>query len=230
MLVATTGAQRASRDPNRANVNSRGGPRRLALGAILTASILAAIGATPAAAATTSPQSRSTGLVGSTTATTSAPIVSQWYSVEMYYLSLVNCTRTGGWVLNDGTCRGYGSGSYSAYVAPLRLSPGISDRVSRPYARLLAVNGVCSHFLDRDPGYRLRRGGFLSWAWGENIGCGDGYASARLAVLDSHLRFQAEKSSNGGHWQSIKAAKYHFIGIGIWRYAGRTRLVTDFYG
>ena len=49
-------------------------------------------------------------------------------------------------------------------------------------------------------------------------------------MLDSHLRMQAEKSSNGGHWQNIKSTRYVFAGIGIARYGGRTRVVTDLYG
>lgn len=175
---------------------------------MLTVSILAAIGAAPATAAYSRP----------------------YYSVEQYYLSLVNCTRTGGWVLNDGTCRDYGSGRYSAYVAPLRYSPGISDRVSRPYARLLAVSSACSHYLDHNPGFRLRRAGYHSWKWGENVGCGTNFPGVKAAVLDSHLRMQAEKSSNGGHWQNIKSTRYVFAGIGIARYGGRTRVVTDLYG
>ena len=40
-----------------------------------------------------------------------------FYSVELYYLKLVNCTRTGGWVLSDGSCKGYGSGRYSVRAA-----------------------------------------------------------------------------------------------------------------
>jgi len=208
LLVATTGAQRASRDPNRASNRGRGRHVRLALvSATLLASLLAAIGAAPAAASTSKP----------------------YYSVELYYLSLVNCTRTGGWVQRDGTCIGYGSGQYSVYVPPLRLSAGISDRASRPYARLLAIRNLCSHYADHDPGYRLRRAGYRSWVWGENIGCGNGYTSAKAAVLDSHLRMQAEMSTNGGHWRNIKATKFRWVGIGVWRYAGRTRVVTDFY-
>ena len=50
-----------------------------------------------------------------------------WYAVETYYLRLLNCTRTGGWVLKDGSCKGYGSGNYSSYVAPLKRSAGLSD-------------------------------------------------------------------------------------------------------
>lgn len=226
MLVPTTGAQRASRDLHRASNRGRGRSVRLALTAMLSASLLAAIGVAPAAATTTASVSGSAG----TTVTTSTTISKPWYSVEVYYLSLVNCTRTGGWVQRDGSCRGYGSGRYSRYVAPLRLSAGISDRASRPYAMLLASRGICSHTADRDPGYRLRRAGFTSWAWGENIGCGDGYATAKASVLASHLRMQAEKSTNGGHWRNIKNTRYRSVGIGIWRYSGRSRVVTDFYG
>ena len=148
-----------------------------------------------------------------------------WYDVETYYLKLVNCTRTGGWVRTDGTCKGYGTGRYSRYVAPLKRSAGISD-VSRRWAKHLAIEGKCAH---GDPGARLRAAGYTGWAWGENIGCGDGYRSTYRAVLKSHLAFQAEKATGGGHWKNIKNAKYRYIGIGVWRTNGRTRLVTDFY-
>ena len=148
-----------------------------------------------------------------------------WYDVELYYLKLVNCTRTGGWVLSDGTCKGYGSGRYSKYVAPLKLSAGISS-VSRRWAKYLAVNARCVH---GDPGARLRKAGYTSYRWAENIGCRDGYASARKAVLATHRFYQAEKPTNGGHWRNIKNPVYRSIGIGVWRDGGRTRLVSDFY-
>ena len=159
-----------------------------------------------------------------------ATVDKPWYSVERYYLGLVNCTRTGGWVLSDGTCRGYGSGRYSAYVTPLVYSYGLSDKVSRPYAKILVVRNLCDHYVGGSPTDRLRRAGYLRYTWGENIGCRDGYASAKAAVLATHLRFQSEKSTGGGHWKNIKNSKYRSIGIGIWRYGSRTRLVTDFYG
>ena len=41
------------------------------------------------------------------------------YAVETYYLGLLNCTRTGGWVTKDINCKGYGSGNYS----PVRAAP-----------------------------------------------------------------------------------------------------------
>lgn len=149
----------------------------------------------------------------------------RWAGVEAYYLGLVNCTRTGGWVLKDGTCRGYGSGRYSKYVPPLKLSAGISD-VARNWARYLAVNDRCVH---GDPGARLRRAGYGSYRWAENIGCRDGYASAKAAVLATHRFYQSEKPYNGGHWRTIKNPAYTRIGIGVWRSGSRTRLVSDFY-
>jgi hypothetical protein len=213
-----TGAQVASRHPR---------VRRTILGIALAASVIGALAAAPTAgAATTTNRLAAEPRVALTTTTIDKP----WYSVERYYLGLVNCTRTGGWVLSNGTCRGYNTGHYSARVAPFVYSYGLSDKVSRPYGKLLAVRGLCSHFANGDPGDRLRTVGYTRWQWGENIGCRDGYGSAKAAVLASHLVFQSEKSGNGGHWKNIKNARYRSIGIGIWVYGSRTRLVTDFYG
>jgi hypothetical protein len=215
LLGSTNGAQRASR-------RVRALPTT---GLLIAITLLGSLAAAPSVGATAGGTVQTSSVTTLTTTTIDRP----WYSTELFYLGLVNCTRTGGWVLSDGTCRGYGSGHYSVYVRPLTLAAGISNAVSRPYAKLLAVRNVCSHFYDGDPGYRLRRAGYLSWTWGENIGCRDGYSTAKAAVLASHLYFQSEKSTNGGHWKNIKNAKFAWIGIGIWRYGSRTRLVTDFY-
>jgi len=204
---------------------SRHSHARPLAGLLLTATLLGSLAAAPSVGATTA----STVRIATTTALTTTIIDRPWLPTELYVLGLINCTRTGGWVLSDGTCRGYGSGRYSAYVRPLVRSITISDLVSRPYARLLAIRGVCSHFLDHDPGYRLRRSGFYSWTWGENIGCGDGYSTAKASVLASHLRMQAEKWTNGGHWRNFKNGRFTSVGIGIWRYGSRTRLVQDYY-
>ncbi len=151
-------------------------------------------------------------------------VEARWSDVEAYYLKLVNCTRTGGWVRKDGSCKGYGSGDYSKYVAPLKLSAGISD-VSRRWAKHLAVDNECGH---GDPGARLRRAGYTGSAWGENVGCNN-YSRVYAAVLMSHRQMQAEKGTGGGHWKNIKNSAYKVVGIGIWRDHGRTRVVTDFY-
>ncbi len=146
-----------------------------------------------------------------------------WGSVEVYYLGLMNCTRTGGWVTSSGRCSSPGGRN----VAALKLDSGISSKVSRPYAKKLAVGADCSHFIGGNPGDRLRRAGYHSYRWAENIGCRSG--SARGAVLGSHRFFQSEKSYSGGHYVNLMNAKYDRVGIGVWVSHGRVRLVIDFY-
>jgi len=155
-------------------------------------------------------------------AATTAP----WLTTEQWYLKLMNCTRTGGRVREDGSCDGYGSGAYSQYVAPLKLHLSVSSRVARPWAKYLAVNNRCAH---GDTGARLRRAGFTSWRWAENLGCGTGYPSVKAAILWAHLAFQAQQAENGGHWQNLKNPTFTYVGIGVWKSGSRTRLVVDFY-
>lgn len=146
-----------------------------------------------------------------------------WHGVETYYLRLMNCTRTGGWVTRDGKCKSPGGRD----VRALRLSSGISNAVSRPYAKLLATRNICSHFINGTPGDRLRRAGYTSYRWGENLGCRSG--NPYSAVLGSHLYFQSEKPYNGGHYRNLMDARFHQVGIGVWVSGGRVRLVIDFY-
>ncbi len=146
-----------------------------------------------------------------------------WHSVELYYLKLMNCTRTGGWVTSTGSCRSPGGRN----VAPLALSSGISTKVSRPYAKLLATRNLCDHFINGKPGDRLRRAGYTSYRWAENLGCRSG--NPYSAVLGSHLFFQSEKSYNGGHYVNLMNAAYDRVGIGVWVSSRRVRLVVDFY-
>jgi uncharacterized protein YkwD len=146
-----------------------------------------------------------------------------WYAVETYYLRLLNCTRQGGWVTSTGSCSSPGGSGLNALI----LSKGISDRVARPYAKLLVTKGLCTHTADGSPRDRLQRAGFTSGYWGENVGCrsGNPYSS----VLASHLYFQSEKSYNGGHWVNIMRPDFTHVGIGVWVYGSRVRLVCDFY-
>lgn len=149
-----------------------------------------------------------------------------WASVERYYLGLLNCSRGGGIVTSSGSCSSPGGSG----LAPLVLDSGISDTVSRPYARLLATTGVCSHFDDGNPGDRLRRAGYTSYRWAENLGCRSA-SSATASVLGTHLYFQSERSWSpaGGHWVNMMNPAYSRVGIGVWVASGRVRLVIDFY-
>jgi hypothetical protein len=151
-----------------------------------------------------------------------------WLTDEAFYLKLVNCTRTGGWVQAGGGCTAYGSGRYSRYVRPLVRSGAISDRATRPYAQVLAVTGQCGHNFDANLTTRLARVGFSGTAWGENLACRSGM-STRSTVIWAHRVFQAERSYNGPHWKNIKNTRYTQIGIGVWNDADRVRLVTDFF-
>jgi uncharacterized protein YkwD len=148
-----------------------------------------------------------------------------WGAVEAYYLDLMNCTRTGGIVTSRGTCSSPGGRA----VAALKLDAGISSKVARPYAKLLATRGLCTHFANGSPANRLRRAGYTSYQWAENLGCRSGNPMG--AVLGSHLYFQAERawSPVGGHYRNLMSAKYDRVGIGVWVHGGRVRLVVDFY-
>ena len=146
-----------------------------------------------------------------------------WAAVERYYLKLMNCTRTGGWVTSGGSCSSPGGRS----VAALSLSSRISTNVSRPYAKLLATRGICNHFIGGTPGDRLRRAGYTNYDWAENLGCRSG--NPFTAVLGSHRFFQDEKPYSGGHYVNLMNAKYDRVGIGVWVSGGRVRLVVDFY-
>jgi uncharacterized protein YkwD len=167
-----------------------------------------------------------------TTATTSQPAApsagsavggGSWASVERYYLGLLNCTRTGGWVAANGACTSPGGRD----VAALVLDAGISDTVARPYARYLAERGACDHFLDGNPGSRLRRAGYTNYRWAENLGCPSG--DPKRGAVSTQLFFQSEKPYNGGHYVNLMNATYTRVGIGVWVHQGNVRIVSDFY-
>jgi len=164
------------------------------------------------------------GLAASTATARPALGASTFHSLELYAQKLLNCSRTGGSIRSDGTCAGYGSGSYSTKRAALPLRTGLSS-VARSWAKHLVATDACQH---GDLTARLRTAGYSGSAWGENIGCSD-YGTAKNAVLQSFLAFQREKASNGGHWRNIKNAAYASIGIGVWKANGRSRVVIDFY-
>lgn len=148
-----------------------------------------------------------------------------WAAMEAYYLTLMNCTRTGGTVASNGACLSPGGRA----VAPLWIDAGISANVSRPYAKLLATRGICNHFIGGTPGDRLRRAGYTSWTWAENLGCPS--MSPRTAMIAIQVFFQSERSWSpvGGHYVNLMNPAYDRVGLGMWISSGRVRLVIDFY-
>lgn len=150
---------------------------------------------------------------------------------EKLALRLLNCTRTGGWVLADGRCIDRGSGIHSEHRKPLKRHQGISRRVAWKWARALVKADVCGHVLPGRPslGERLSSRGFKHGTYGENVGCAWGM-TPRQMVIATHVDMQAEMSTNGGHWRNMKASGYKSVGIGVARWKGMTAVVYDFYG
>jgi uncharacterized protein YkwD len=183
------------------------------------------------AQATVNKPAKKTSGGGGSTATKPIPHASggtvgsgSWHAVETYYLRLMNCTRTGGWVTSSGSCSSPGGLS----TPPIVLDAGMSNKVSRPYAKLLATSGACDHFVNGTPTDRLHRAGYDGWA-AENIGCRSA-ANAYASVLGTHLFFQDEKPCGGYcHYANLMNPAYKKCGIGIWVSGGRVRLVIDFY-
>jgi uncharacterized protein YkwD len=182
-----------------------------------TFTVLAKPAPTPRPKPTAQPTPRPSGGGGA--------VSGSWTAVEAYYLKLMNCTRTGGLVTSTGTCSSPGGRD----VAALKLDAGISTKVSRPYAKLLATRNLCTHFVGGNPGDRLRAAGYTSYRWAENLGCrsGDPYS----AVLGSHLYFQSERnwSPVGGHYKNLMNSAYDRAGIGVWVSSSRVRLVVNLY-
>jgi uncharacterized protein YkwD len=155
------------------------------------------------------------------------PTSGTWLAAEKYLLSLLNCTRGGGWVLSDGSCSEPGGSG----IAPLKYDAGISDEVARPYAKRLASSGVCSHFYGGgDPGDRLRAAGYTSYHWAENIGCRY-YNDPRDAAVGLVRFFQSEKfwSPVGGHYVNLMNRAYDRAGVGLWVSGGNLNFVVNFY-
>ena len=150
--------------------------------------------------------------------------VGQLDAVETYYLRLMNCTRTGGWVTSSGTCSSPG---------------GPERRAAHPQRRHQRQGHAALREVPRDPRAvqpllrRERRAtGFAAPATPATGGARTSAARREPVpggVLGDHLFFQAEKPYNGGHYVNLMNAPYSEAGIGVWVSCGRVRLVIDFY-
>jgi hypothetical protein len=161
----------------------------------------------------------SSGIATGGAASASSP----WYSSEVYYLNLMNCTRTGGWVTGGGTCS-----SVTHHTLPaqgrLSLNAGISNKVTRPYAEYMAKTGLLDHYLNgTTPHSRLCAKGYCSGSWGENIGNG-GPGMVALEIF-----YQNEYWCRCEHYYNIMDPYFTQVGIGVW-VAKTSRVAIDFYG
>jgi hypothetical protein len=152
---------------------------------------------------------------------------SPYYGSELYYLALMNCTRTGGWVTTSGTCSSQTHHTLPAKSA-LGLIAGISNNVSRPYAAALANSGQLTHYLGGTTAHgRLTAGGYPSASWAENI-ASPGNAG-RGGMIDVEIFFQNEYACRCEHYANIMNSHFNHVGIGVWVANGYARVVIDFY-
>lgn len=150
---------------------------------------------------------------------------------ERFAHRLINCLRTGGKVMRDGSCKGYGSGRFSAKRPPLKFSRRISNRVSWPWARRTVRANICGHTLAGSTvDKRFRTVGLRHIDNGENIGCSNGWKPRRMIITMVRWWFD-EKAWGGPHWRQLKAWKFKSAGYGVAKLPnGRSRLVVNFYG
>jgi hypothetical protein len=147
--------------------------------------------------------------------------------MEVYYLGLMNCTRTGGWVTSSGACSTASHHTMPAQGA-LSLDDTISLKVTRPYAKYLADRNILSHNAGGTTTVsRFRSAGYYGGSWGENIA--SPHRSDTGGMIDSQIYFQSEAPYRGGHYYNIMDVYFHRVGIGVW-ISNSIRLVVDFYG
>ncbi|HXR26427.1 MAG TPA: Ig-like domain-containing protein [Candidatus Baltobacteraceae bacterium] len=146
---------------------------------------------------------------------TSAP----WYSTEKYFLSLINCDHTGGWVSSSGVCTGRGSNGHAA----LTLSAAVSNGASRPWAKYLAQTSQLYHGC---PACRLSAIGYGSGWWGENLAWWSGTPTE--GAIQAILFFQSEKAAKGGHYLNMMDTRGRIAGVGVWQANGRVVFAIDF--
>lgn len=166
-------------------------------------------------------------LVTVSTAVPAAALDTRWPKQERFALSLLNCTRTGGWVKSNGVCIDRGTGKHSTYRKPLTAKALLADEIARPQARRVAKAGYLSHTLGGSITTRFARAGIHCCAMGESIG--HWRSGVKAAVIQVTLMVQAEKASRGWHWRNAKDSRFKFVGIGIWTRNRDVYVAFDFW-
>jgi hypothetical protein len=156
-----------------------------------------------------------------------AGVAPRWPGVEAYYRSLLDCTRSGGWVEADGTCDTVDADQRVPKRPALQRTRVLSRDVARPHARRMARAGVLSHDLGGSIRERFARAGAADGRIGENLGYASG--DPKDAVLRIHRLFQDEWSYDGWHWRNMTDGRFREVGIGVWVKDGRTWLAVAFH-
>jgi hypothetical protein len=151
--------------------------------------------------------------------------------LQRFALSLVNCTRTGGWVTSSGRCDRTLSRKYrSTPRPPLKLSELVSEKVAEPLAVRCVKRGRCSHYMIAPYKTRFRRVGITTRHVGEALGYG-WWGPAKKSIISSFRRMQEEKITGAWsrwHWRYIKDPDFRRVGIGIAKRGSYTVVLYDF--
>jgi hypothetical protein len=151
--------------------------------------------------------------------------------LQEFALSLVNCTRQGGWVRKDGSCDKTPSQRHrSTKRPPLKLSEVISERIAEPLAVRCIQRGRCSHYMIAPYKTRFKRAGLSTKHVGEALGYG-WWGPARKSIISSFRKMQEEKITgawNRWHWRYIKDPDFNRVGIGIAKRGSYAVIVYDF--
>ena len=155
------------------------------------------------------------------------PTSSSWVAAEKYLLSLLNCTRGGGWVLADGSCSDPGGSGIPA----LQYHAGISDKVARPVRQEARhATGSARTSTAATPATGCAPPGYTGYQWAENIGCRYFARPARRRGEPGALLPEREVwSPVGGHYVNMMSRKYTHAGIGLWVSGGNLNFVVIFY-
>jgi hypothetical protein len=164
-------------------------------------------------------------IFGGGSATRSSP----WHASEVYYMALMNCTRTGGWVTSGGSCS-----SVTHHTLPaqgrLGLSAGISNSVSRPYAKFMADHRLLSHYLrfggGSNPHARMCAQGYCGGGWGENIASPGSVGAGGMISIE--IFYQNESWCRCEHYGNIMNGHFGVAGVGVW-FSNSVRVAIDFY-
>ncbi|MGD0248117.1 MAG: CAP domain-containing protein, partial [Candidatus Limnocylindrales bacterium] len=150
-----------------------------------------------------------------------------WHAMEIYYLNLMNCTRTGKWVTSGGMCSTDSHHTLPAQPA-LAYNEGLANKVARPYAKAMADRVVLTHYLDgtTPQGRMCSWGGYCGGSWGENVGSPG--AANQAGMIAVEIFFQNEYWNRGGHYRNIMYAHFRTAGIGVW-WSNSARIAIDFY-
>jgi Bacterial Ig-like domain len=152
---------------------------------------------------------------------------SPWHGSEVYYMALMNCTRTGGWVTKSGACS-----SVTHHTLPaqgyVRLNADISNRVARPYAKYMADNRLLSHTLrGTNPHTRMCAAGYCGASWAENIASPSSAGTGGMIQIE--VFYQNESWCRCEHYLTIMNPHFHQAGVGVW-FSRSVRVAIDYYG